>query len=146
MKINVEMDGLNELIGQINRREAGSDDLLIDVITDAVTDTQAFAVAGLKSGPATGRVYEKYNPRRTHRASAPGEYPMTDTGQLQSNIGIVLPTPGRIEGKVGTDIMHGRYLEFGTSKMAARPWLLRSFERAKAGIMDDLRRRWERMK
>lgn len=33
-----------------------------------------------------GRTYEKYKPRRTHRASAPGEAPATDVGQLARSI------------------------------------------------------------
>ncbi len=40
------------------------------------------AVTSINQGAKSGVVYEKYNPRRTHRASAPGEPPATDTGYL----------------------------------------------------------------
>ena len=30
---------------------------------------------------------------------------------------------------IGTDVKYGTHLEFGTQKMAARPWLQRAFER-----------------
>jgi phage gpG-like protein len=47
------------------------------------------------------------------------------------------------EARVGTNLFYGPYLEFGTSKMAARPWLLPSFERAKVGVEKELRARLE---
>lgn len=37
-------------------------------------------------------------------------------------------------GSVGTDLSYGRYLEFGTRRMAARPWLQPAFESLKPQI------------
>lgn len=37
-------------------------------------------------------------------------------------------------GSVGTDLAYGRYLEFGTRRMTARPWLQPAFESAKPRI------------
>lgn len=37
-------------------------------------------------GPKSGLVYAKYNPRRDHRASAPGEYPANDTDRLAGSL------------------------------------------------------------
>ena len=42
------------------------------------------AIKSIQQGAKSGIVYEKYNPRRTHRASAPGEAPASDTGNLVS--------------------------------------------------------------
>ena len=56
--------------------------------------------------------------------SRPGEPPHKITGQLQNSIGQrVDRTATGIVGVVGTSLKKGRWLELGTSKMAARPYL-----------------------
>jgi HK97 gp10 family phage protein len=40
------------------------------------------------------------------------------------------------EIKVGSGLEYARYLEYGTSKMAARPWLQRSFNLAKTRMSE----------
>lgn len=72
-------------------------------------------------GPATGEIYEKFNPRRTHQASAPGEAPATDTGRLASSVvtSRIIQEPLAVE--VSTDVEYGPYLEFGTRTIAPRP-------------------------
>lgn len=70
--------------------------------------------------PRTGRIYRKAS-GRLHRASAPGEYPASDTGQLVNSIHAV-----KVSGlsvRVGTVATHGKLLEEGTTRMAKRPWL-----------------------
>ena len=44
------------------------------------------AVQSILQGGKSGRVYEKYEPRRTHQASRAGEPPASDTGFLASQI------------------------------------------------------------
>lgn len=70
-------------------------------------------------GPATGIVYEKYNPRRTHQASAAGEAPATDTGRLASSV--TFESTGPLTVEVSTEVEYGPYLEFGTRDIAPRP-------------------------
>ena len=56
--------------------------------------------------------------------SRPGEPPHKITGQLQNSIGQrVDRTATGIVGVVGTSLKKGRWLELGTSMMAARPYL-----------------------
>ena len=112
---------------------------MTEVVTNLAVDTQREAVQGIQRGPATGAVRPDGS-----RASAPGEYPMSDTGRLANNVVANLPTSGNISAEVGTNIQYGRYLEFGTSRMAARPWLLPSFNKAKAGVEGKLKRAIER--
>jgi len=57
------------------------------------------------------------------RRSAPGEPPMKQTGRLQTSV--ANERTGLI-ARVGTNVLYGRWLELGTSQMAARPWLRRS--------------------
>jgi len=140
--IGIKLDGMAQLLGQLKALGADADDVVINAITDIVTDTHAYAVQGMAAGGG-GRVYEKYKPRRTHQASAPGSYPATDTGRLASSVRMILPTASAIVGEVGTAVKYGAWLEFGTSRMAARPWLLPSFERAKIGVEKEMKLRIE---
>lgn len=87
----------------------------------------------VRSGQKTGRIYEKYNPRRTHRASAPGEPPATVQGRLLDQITHVLDADG-FGANVESRAAYSRPLEFGTVNMGARPFLHPALEKNKAKI------------
>lgn len=139
VRINIEMDGISALSRQLAELAGDADAVMTEVVTNLAVDTQREAVQGIQRGPATGAVRPDGS-----RASAPGEYPMSDTGRLANNVVANLPTSGNISAEVGTNVQYGRYLEFGTSRMAARPWLLPSFNKAKAGVEAKLKRAIER--
>lgn len=75
-----------------------------------------------RNGPATGIVYEKYSPRRTHRASAAGEAPAKDTGRLESSV--VFKKDSDISVSVGSNVVYGVWLEFGTREEGAKGRIL----------------------
>lgn len=129
MRLQVEIDGISQLSRQLADLVGDAEAVMTETITRIVMDTRTNAVQGIQRGPATGAVR-----RNGSRASAPGQFPMSDTGRLANSIDFNLPTAGRLTGEVGTNVIYGRYLEFGTSRMAARPWLLPSFEKAKVGV------------
>jgi hypothetical protein len=100
----------------------------------------------LLSMPGTGRVYVRGRGRGhgrrggvMHRASAPGQPPAVDTGRLRASITHQVGGPVynsqvgiALYVRVGTGVAYARYLEFGTSRMAARPFLVRGI--ALAGV------------
>lgn len=53
--------------------------------------------------------------------SAPGEPPAVQTGHLSQSIAYSITSP--TTAKNGTNDSNGLFLEFGTERMAARPWL-----------------------
>lgn len=59
---------------------------------------------------------------RFHRASAPGEAPATDTGNLANSI--YARMTGKTEGEVGSNAECAPTLELGGAHMAARPSLV----------------------
>jgi len=79
---------------------------------------------------------------KPHQASAPGEPPAQDTGELVQSIAIEVSEDGR-EGAVGTDKEHGKYMELGTSKVEPRPWLVPAFEQSEDEIKNIFTRDWE---
>jgi phage gpG-like protein len=139
-EVKVDLQGMNDLLSKLQALGAVSKQVIEETIFDLATETQALAIQGINRG-GSGQTYEKYNPRRTHTASAPGQYPATDTGRLASSVRVDVQGPTAYV--VGTNVAYGPMLEFGTVKMAARPWLFPSFERAKVGIERELRAKLE---
>lgn len=69
---------------------------------------------------------------KNHVPSAPGEPPNRDTGNLQSNIETSMPEP--LVAQVTSSAAHATPLEFGTSKMAARPYMRPARDKEKPKI------------
>jgi len=88
------------------------------------------AIQSIARGAATGETYVKYNPRRTHTASAPGQPPASDTGFLISSISSsVEKHRGSVVGVVRASSPYAAHLEFGTQQMAARPFFQPALDR-----------------
>ena len=135
--MNIRIEGIDELFADLKRLGKVSETAVVDTINDLAMDTHEKAVRGIQRGPASGRTYKRG--AGTHRASAPGEYPMSDTGRLASNVQFTVATKAKPQALVGTNIVYGAYLEFGTSKMSARPWLMPSFQKAVVGVAAELK-------
>ena len=121
-------------------------------ITDAVNEAVANGMRGgvdlivadakrsVARGPKTGRIYSYHGIR--HQASAPGEPPATNTGVLINSIvgEVTTNADNKIQGYVRAGAGYAGYLEFGTRRMAARPFLNPAIERNKAQIAVFLQR------
>lgn len=83
-----------------------------------------------------GALIEGDKRSKPHTASAEGDAPNTDTGRLVSSIAVENKRRGT--SFVGTSVEYGKYLEFGTSKMAARPWLRPAMERNQAKLTESI--------
>jgi HK97 gp10 family phage protein len=62
-----------------------------------------------------------------------------DTGRLRNSIAVDLDED-RLSGGVGTDVEYAPFVEHGTSKMAAQPFLFPAFEEERPQIVERLRR------
>ena len=131
--LDVDIVGLKALTDQLIALGADADDVIEGAIYDLAKATVGFAESGMASG-GTGRTYRRGNV--THIASAPGQYPATDRGRLVNSIRAIINGTTAI---VGTDVAYGPMLELGTSRMAARPWLLPSFKAASIGLEKGLK-------
>ena len=70
---------------------------------------------------------------KKHVASKPGEAPNADSHDLDRGIETVLVEPLKVE--VSSNAPHSAALEFGTSKMAARPFMRPAVKRKKAAAI-----------
>lgn len=81
------------------------------------------AVNLITQGPKTGVTY--YRRGVAHVASAPGEPPAADLGNLHNSI-TVQPNPALLLVQVNAGAKYSAALEYGTRKMAARPFMSRA--------------------
>lgn len=94
---------------------------------------QADAIRGIQRGKKTGKTYKRRGIQ--HTASAPGEYPASDTGRLASSIRI---NRGLLSADVGSDLLYAKILEpdslTSESKLQPRPFLEPSYQKNKEKI------------
>jgi HK97 gp10 family phage protein len=72
--------------------------------------------------------------------SDPGEPPRKQFGRLRASIASEADA-GQLRARVGTNVKYGRWLELGTSRMAARPWLRRAMDESIGQVRAILARR-----
>lgn len=95
---------------------------------------QAEAQRSILDGPKSGRVYQKYNPRRSHQASAPGQPPANDLGWLASNI--VVDRADILFGRIiiASLAAYSKALEYGTKHIKPRSFMRRALGRTRAAV------------
>ena len=133
MEVNIKVKGLKKAQDALKSLEKDLEQPFREVILGGAQLIRGEAIKSIQTGPKSGRIYEKYNPRRTHQASAPGQAPASDTGNLVSQI-IVRPKT-HDEVAVESNALYSSFLEFGTSKMLARPFLFPATERSRPKIV-----------
>jgi len=97
------------------------------LVGEAANLVRNTAVESIVQGAKSGVTYRKYNPRRVHTASAAGEAPASDTGYLANNIFVNMDADG-FGASVESRADYSSFLEFGTTKMAARPFMQPALE------------------
>jgi HK97 gp10 family phage protein len=97
---------LRFLAGNLPQATAGA------IIYEAADMIRAEAFRSISAGSVSGK---------GHKASAPGDPPNRDTGVLQA--GIETLHTGPVSAEVRSEAPYAAALEFGTSNMAARPYM-----------------------
>jgi HK97 gp10 family phage protein len=132
MKIEINVKNLDKVLGQLKKLNKQLEPDFQEVVKGGGQLIRGEAVKSIQSGAKSGIVYEKYNPRRTHRASAPGEAPASDTGNLVSKIKVKQKSKNIVF--VESNANYSAFLEYGTSKMQPRPFMFPAFEKSKKPI------------
>lgn len=98
-----------------------------------VRNTAIQGMTNTKTDPT--KAYKRQKGKKIHYASADGEYPAVDGGVLRQSVTTSIEyTDTGVRGEVGTNLIYGKYLETGTSRMRPRPWLGPSVEKNKENI------------
>ena len=121
-------------IGQQMARE-------IDGVCESTAlDIQARAQMAIMNPPKSGRIYRRGNV--AHQASAPGEAPATDTGNLVNSA--YTKKLADADYETGFTVEYAAALEFGTPKIEPRPYLRPAVEAVKKAFLDAIKRIVER--
>src|SRR6056297_3496216 len=120
--------GLDVMVGNLHKYSEAVQQAVVDTNNETAQEVRTTAIKKVQRSPATGIVYEKYNPRRTHQASSPKNPPRSDTGRLASAINTALGTKASPVARVGVEygVDYGFWLEFGTRHIEERPFMIPS--------------------
>ena len=132
LDISIPQREINKMMRQVGafelkkRREIM---LLIEYTALQIKDTTQESL----SQKGTGRIYTQGRTaggrsRRTHQASSPGNPPALQTGRLMRSITVTLERIA-LAAEVGTNVEYAKWLEEGTVKMQARPFLKPAFDK-----------------
>lgn len=109
----------HDVLQEVSRR--------LDKAAIIVENSAKQSMTEAKSGMAMGKFT---------RRSAPGEAPASQHGDAGLLGSITHDAPSELVRRVGTNLNYGRWLEEGTTKMAARPWLEVALTRETGKIRD----------
>ena len=133
---------MNKIRGKLRRSGSLSSlSAKLKKAVDTQIQEQAFLTANdmktsILSGAKTGRIYNRGG--KAHQASAPGEAPAHDTGDLVSKIHT--EKTGFAKSDVIAASARAIDLEYGTSKMEARPFARPALEENKIKLSKSLRK------
>lgn len=131
--------GLKELKTKLKGYETQVDAKTRFVLNSVALRMANSAKERIQSSESKGKAYKRG--KNTHYASVAGAFPNSDSGNLVSNIFSEVVQGGRPVAKFGVrGVPYSYALEFGTSKMEARPFIKPTFNKFKKDIIKDLYR------
>lgn len=113
------------LLRKLNALPAAAKQAIDDALLASAAELHQVVVNNVQRNSGSGRRYKRG--QRTHVASAPGEYPNTDTGALVNSMRF--ERRGDLHWVWLAGIFYAKLLEFGTSRMAARPFARPSWKK-----------------
>lgn len=125
MTVTIRLDGGDELQAALGKLSDKIRRQVSEAVEDTAAELQSDIVLSIQQGAKSGRVYKRGNV--THRASAPGQTPASDTGALIGSIYNEKVTD--LTHSVGSRLAYSVSLEYGTRKMAPRPYFRPAVER-----------------
>ena len=134
MDIKFRVTNLKKVLSQLENLDKQLEPDFQEIVKGGAQLIRGEAIKSIQTGAKSGVVYQMYNPRREHRASAPGQAPASDTGNLVSKIIVRQKTKNITNVESNAD--YSAFLEYGTSKMEPRPFMLPAFEKSKKPIIN----------
>ena len=136
---SVSIKGMKELQARFAALRAMSPEVAKQEIAAGALAIQG-RMKRLVTGAGGGRVYKRRGV--THRASAPYKPPATDQATLLQHLSsgdAVTYRNGGLQAEIGPrNYPVALYLEYGTKRMAPRPFAFRAFEMERRGIVRNM--------
>lgn len=147
-ELRIDLEGDERLIRQLLQLQGRARREARGALNQALGLVRDRAIEGLNSPPKTGRLYKRGG--RVHRASAMGEYPASDTGNLARSISTELDQAfeagldeglgeGALVGEVMADAEYAIPLEYKPQGRGGRPFLRRAMDESRDAIQDIFR-------
>ena len=133
MKTEIQVRNINKVLASFKKLNVTMLPDLQEVIKGGAQTIRTEAINLIQKGAKSGKVYKRYNPSRTHTASAPGQAPASDTGNLVRNIKVVQVNQDVTQVK--SEARYSKELEYGTSKMRARPFMFPAYKMSQDKIL-----------
>ena len=134
MDIKFKVSNLKKVLSQLENLNKQLEPDFQEIVKGGAQLIRGEAIKSIQTGAKSGVMYQMYNPRREHRASAPGQAPASDTGNLVSKI--IVRQKSQDVTSVESNANYSAFLEYGTSKMQPRPFMLPAFEKSKKPIIN----------
>ena len=112
---------------------------IIRAVNSAANNTRNTAVVSILQNARAGAQVTRYNPTRTIRISQEGGPPASDSGFLANNISFKIDADG-FGATVLSNADYSAFLEFGTIKMGARPFMQPALEENKKKFNDNVKK------
>lgn len=120
----------SRLVAQLKNIKKNLNQKVNKALAKGAVDMANYAKEKIQSQSTRGRTYSRG--ARTHTASVAGAFPNSDTGILVSSIFFDMNVRSQVARfGVNDRLNYARFLEFGTSKMEARPFLRPSYNAKK---------------
>lgn len=141
--MEIRLEGTEELKRALQNMTTEIREQVEDAVLDTAAELEGAIKLRVQQGPKTGKLYKRRSV--VHQASAPGESPASDTGDLMRSIYHEQIAP--LTATVGSRLAYALYLEYGTRRgleqrpffrpavEAIRPKFYKALERAVAGAI-----------
>lgn len=134
--MRVEVSPLKRSLRRLEIIGEDSEAVLGEFLEDMVTTMHRDVIMSFRP-PKSGKKYRRG--RKVHQASAPGEAPAIDRGELARGIAFNIDKK-RLIGNVVSTAPHGKWLEFGTLYIKPRPYMQPAADRVKEIAPEILRK------
>jgi HK97 gp10 family phage protein len=133
--VKLVIQGSEELLKALEGKKGLLNRAIARGVTKGAIIVQGAARMKILKGPRSGKGREYKRGKKTHVASAPGEPPANDTGNLARSVAVVVAQPGVLStAYVNVGAPYGADLEFGTRNMEPRPFLQPSLDENAAKV------------
>jgi HK97 gp10 family phage protein len=123
MSDTMHVQGVDKLVAKLKKLDGLTPEILGKALFAGALVLETNVKLSMQE-PKHGRTYARTKSGKSHTASAPGEAPAIDFGALINSLHARLVSGlSGPEAEVFTNAEYGKALEFGTSKMRARPFM-----------------------
>ncbi len=138
--MSVKVTGLRDFKVQMQKLGAAFDDAVDDGVFVTANDVRTYAIKSIQETSSGQQVRrsKQGGGTYTHTAAAKGQAPNNDNGDLVRSIAV--EKAGNAKYHIGSNLDYGGFLEFGTSKMGARPWLQPAMQANRKNLINNIQK------